>query len=310
MISVIVPIYNVEPYLKRCLDSLVAQSLQDAEFILVDDGSTDRSGEIADGYGDPRFKVFHTKNGGLSAARNAGIDRAKGEYLMFVDSDDWVAPDFCEVPWRAAVRNGADLVVFRRWFAKNGREKTLDLHGWPVGFVDAETAVDRGKNAVWNKLFKASLFDGIRFPVAYRSNEDIATTYKLVYRAEKILFVENYLYHYEVHRDSLSHCRQPDCYISAFLAAFERMEGLEACGYPKEKARIMAVSKAISVVTVPSLFGTEGYRKAEELLEELGDGIPPGGLSWKKRAALSAWKRNKTLYRWMCRVFARHRYSE
>lgn len=88
------------------------------------------------------------------------------------------------------------------------------------------------------------------------------------------------------------------------------MEGLEACGYPKDKVRIMAVSKAISVVTVPGLCGTEGYRKAEALLERLGDGIPPGGLSWKKRAALSVWKRNKTLYRWMCRVFASHRYSE
>ena len=111
MVSVIVPIYNVENYVKKCLDSLAAQTLKDVEFILIDDGSTDNSGKIADQYSsDPRFHIFHTENRGLSAARNYGIDQSHGEYLMFVDGDDWVAPDYCRIPYETAITNNADLV--------------------------------------------------------------------------------------------------------------------------------------------------------------------------------------------------------
>lgn len=114
MISVIVPIYNVEAYLPKCLDSLAAQTFPDAEFILIDDGSTDRSAEIASAYvgADPRFFVYHTTNHGLSAARNLGIEKARGDWLMFVDPDDYVTPDFCETPYRDALREEADLVIF------------------------------------------------------------------------------------------------------------------------------------------------------------------------------------------------------
>lgn len=123
LISVIVPIYNVEKYVRKCLDSLVAQTLREIEVICIDDGSTDRSGEIADEIArdDARFRVIHTENRGLSAARNRGIDEARSQWLMFVDSDDWVSPEFCRVPYEAAIEYGADLVIFGAYVVK--REK-------------------------------------------------------------------------------------------------------------------------------------------------------------------------------------------
>ncbi len=111
MISVIVPVYNVEPYLAGCLDSILSQTYRDLEILLIDDGSTDRGGTICDEYAakDPRIRVFHTENRGLSAARNRGLDEAKGEYVGFVDSDDRIDPDMFEYLLEAAERTGADV---------------------------------------------------------------------------------------------------------------------------------------------------------------------------------------------------------
>ena len=113
-VSVIVPVYNVEEYLRKCIDSIVAQTLKDIEIILVDDGSTDGSGTICDEYAsqDKRVRVVHKINGGLSSARNTGIEAASAPFLMFIDSDDWVEPNFCEKPYLAAKNNNADLVLF------------------------------------------------------------------------------------------------------------------------------------------------------------------------------------------------------
>lgn len=114
LISIIVPVYNVEQYLSRCVDSLVNQTYHNIEIILVDDGSPDRSGEICDEYAkkDKRVKVIHQSNGGLSDARNTALDIAKGDYLMFVDSDDWIEKKTCEILNRLASDYKADTVIF------------------------------------------------------------------------------------------------------------------------------------------------------------------------------------------------------
>ena len=112
LISVIVPIYNVERYVRKCLDSLVAQTMKQIEIICIDDGSTDRSGQIAEEYVGIHegvlFRVIHTENQGLSAARNRGIDEARSQWIMFVDSDDWVDEKFCETPYKTAVEKQAE----------------------------------------------------------------------------------------------------------------------------------------------------------------------------------------------------------
>ena len=120
LFSVIVPIYNVASYVRKCLDSLKNQTMKEIEVICIDDGSTDESGRIADEYKSnnfPVFRVIHTDNRGLSAARNRGIDEARADWLMFVDSDDWVDERFCEIPYKAAIKNRADMVIFNHYIA-------------------------------------------------------------------------------------------------------------------------------------------------------------------------------------------------
>ena len=122
LITVIVPIYNVAPYVRKCLDSLKRQTLKQIEVICIDDGSTDESGEIAEEYESqnwPLFRILHTDNQGLSAARNRGLDEAKSQWLMFVDSDDWVEPEFCEMPYKTAIEYQADLVIFGRYLTNS-----------------------------------------------------------------------------------------------------------------------------------------------------------------------------------------------
>ena len=300
MISVIVPIYNVEPYLKKCLDSLAAQTFHDVEFILVDDGSTDRSGQIADEYLDSRFKVFHTENRGLSAARNYGIDNSDGEWIMFLDGDDFVSPEFCEIPYRHAILNNADIVIFRAYNVKKQTIKKTSKKNWPNGIQNAETAVDCGRNVVWNKLYNRRLFDAIRFPSG-RAAEDTATTYKLIYEANRIVFIENYLYYYIIRGNSLSHSKIKNSYVDVFLFAYERFENLIKLGYPYDKAKTMLISKAVSLIAIPDLYGTDVYHKAETLL----DGLPaiPDDLPKKKRIALFVWRKNKKLFRYTCNIF-------
>ena len=162
-VSVIVPSFNVKAYLPRCLDSLCCQTLAEIEIILIDDGSSDGSGEIADRYAqtDNRFQVIHQENRGLSAARNRGIEAAQAYYLMFVDSDDWVDPDFC----RILLYHGASVVA-------------------------------------WNKLYHKRLFEDIRYPLG-RVYEDRGTTHRLVQAAERIWVSNAFLYHYCYRKNSI-----------------------------------------------------------------------------------------------------------
>lgn len=195
MISVIVPVYNVEPYLRKCLDSILAQTYRDLEILVIDDGSTDGSGEICDEYveKDERIKVFHTENRGLSAARNLGIDNANGEWIGFVDSDDWVEQDFCKIPYEYALSYQADIVIFRfhiigkknqKWVFKPGvktKEETLRL-------IHEEASI-----VVWNKMFRSCLFNRVRFPEG-KLYEDNAVTHRLIYEANDIYYSEAVLY--------------------------------------------------------------------------------------------------------------------
>ena len=131
-VSVIVPIYNIKQYLPRCIDSIRNQTLKDIEIILIDDGSTDGSSEICDQYAavDPRVRVLHKENEGLSAARNDGIQMARADYIMFVDGDDWVEPEFCELPYRAAVGNNVDAVSFLHvTVSENGVKEKCSFRG-------------------------------------------------------------------------------------------------------------------------------------------------------------------------------------
>ena len=185
-ISIIVPVYKVEKYLECCLDSLCRQSMANIEIILIDDASPDRCGEICDRYAanDARFRVIHQqKNKGLSAARNLGIRIASCDYLMFVDSDDWVADDFCKDAYQCAVQNNADLVMFNHQQVRNRKILPVSPATAAEGHKTREEAIDllftSVQNYSWNKLYRKELFNGVLFPEEY-NYQDVATTYKTV----------------------------------------------------------------------------------------------------------------------------------
>lgn len=214
LISVVVPIYNVEHYLERCLDSIISQTYTNLEIILVDDGSTDRSGAIADAYAakDSRVKVIHQKNGGLSIARNTGIEACRGEYLLFIDSDDYIAPNMCERLLSRLTEADADIAI--------GGFYRVDSHGTaefapPSQQINSKTDITqqyfKNKSAylviVWNKLYKTALF---RFPTPLRFaphmlEEDEIFSYRILYRASRIVTVDQPLYYYVQREGSIMH---------------------------------------------------------------------------------------------------------
>ena len=210
LISVIVPVYNVEAYLERCLDSLLEQTYSCLELILVDDGSQDASGEICDAYAakDSRVRVIHKKNGGLSDARNAGLDQAHGQYVTFVDSDDYVAPSYVEFLYRQVKDYSAEISVC-------GYVETSQS-GQNVQKSDEKIILD-GRSAVKDmlyqknvtvsacgKLYWAPLFQGIHFPKG-RLYEDVNTIYKVLLRADQVVCSKQVEYFYFVRPRSIVH---------------------------------------------------------------------------------------------------------
>lgn len=210
LVSIVVPIYNVEAYLKRCVDSLLLQTYKNIEIILVDDGGQDNSGAICDEYAkrDERIKVIHKPNGGLSDARNKGIDIANGEYIAFVDSDDYISNDFIEVLYEICEREKCDIAqckfekVYGDSFVEERRNGSITLRNnieqleFSFGNDDVESIV------VWNKLYKTNLFNNLRFPFG-KINEDEFTTYKLFYKANKIVTVNLAMYGYFMSENSI-----------------------------------------------------------------------------------------------------------
>ena len=194
-ISIIVPVYKVEKYLECCLDSLCRQTMANIEIILIDDASPDRCGEICDRYAakDARFRVIHQqKNKGLSAVRNLGIRIASCDYLMFVDSDDWVADDFCKDAYQCAVQNNADLVMFGFQYVSDSKTPAMPDKPFSIIHKNCNEAIDllftEVKNFAWNKLYRKELFNGVSYPEGY-AYEDIATTYKTVCNASNIFYL-------------------------------------------------------------------------------------------------------------------------
>jgi len=202
LITIIVPIYNVSDYLERCLKSIIKQTYKNLEIILVDDGSTDGSSLICDEYAlkDNRIKVIHKKNGGLSDARNKGIDIANGEYIMFVDSDDYIALDLTKFLYNSLVKNKADISTCL-YQCFHDKEDVLDFYDNTEYVCSNTEALEKmlyQKNcttSAWGKLYKASLFEDIRYPKD-KICEDLDTTYLLFSKASKVVIntIKKYFY--------------------------------------------------------------------------------------------------------------------
>lgn len=213
MVSVIVPVYNVERYVGECVDSILTQSYRDIEVILVDDGSTDSSGAICDGFAseESRVVVFHKENGGLSDARNFGLARSHGEWISFVDSDDWVSPVFIESLLKAALDSGCDIaaIPFGKQFKDGeGCGLTDSIPVKPVKHLAAHDVqrlmlyqvLDTG--AQW-RLYRRELLGVDPFPVGMYY-EDLASIYRIIHRVDQVAVCDcRNLYAYRMRRDSI-----------------------------------------------------------------------------------------------------------
>lgn len=202
LVSIIVPVYNVSAYLRKCVESLVNQTYERIEIILVDDGSTDNSGLLCDEWKktDSRIVVIHKKNGGLSDARNAGIQFAKGAYMTFVDGDDRLTSNACEVLLDAAKRNSGQIVVAGLMLESTSGEvdyeESLCGKEQNVSSQDALKLVFQGRGySACGKLYHKEVFSDIRFPKG-KLDEDFATMYKLFLAAENITYIPEYVYYY------------------------------------------------------------------------------------------------------------------
>lgn len=212
MVSVIVPVYQVELYLERCIESILKQSVTNIEILLIDDGSRDGSAQICDRYEqiDMRIRVIHKENGGLSSARNCGLDHATGKYILFVDSDDWIEKSMLEELCFAAEYYGADIA--EGGFTNVYKDSSVNTSGdTGLYFVaDSEETMLQElrwkyfKCVAWNKIYRRTLFDGLRYPVA-KLHEDVFLTYQIFSKAKKSVYVDRNLYHYDQTRsDSIT----------------------------------------------------------------------------------------------------------
>lgn len=210
IVSIIIPVYKVEKYMNRCIESIMNQTYKKIEIILVDDGSPDNCGKICDEYAkkDKRVVVVHKENGGLSDARNAGIDIAKGKYIAFVDSDDYVDNDYVEILYKAISEDKADIAISsHKVMYENGTilekatgERNILTQKETIKRILYDEGIDL---SAWAKLYKKELFKTMKFPKG-RLFEDAAITCKIISLTEKVSLVSKSTYNYIIRNDSIT----------------------------------------------------------------------------------------------------------
>ena len=229
-ISIIVPVYNVERYLEKCIDSILNQTFRDIELILVDDGSTDNSGIICDRYKnkDDRIIVIHKDNGGLSSARNTGINVAKGDFIGFVDSDDYIDENMYYKLYYLCIKNGCEISVCK--FANEIDGKSINLRENEYTHImnneDGMKELFKGilyRFSACNKLFKSDLFKEVAFPEG-RIHEDLSTTYRLFGNVNKVGYINYEGYVYVKRSNSILTCKYSRKRLDAFIGWSEILE--------------------------------------------------------------------------------------
>ncbi len=284
-ISVVVAVYNIEKYIKDCVESILAQDFDDFEVILVDDGSTDKSGAICDKFTDKRVKVIHQKNLGLSEARNNGLAAAKGDFIAFIDGDDTISEHYLSKLYDAARENKADIAVCGYETVYNDKVKTTApkqcvLSGSDATWKLLTEQLDLDVLA-WNKLYRRSLFtkNKISYP-AGEKNEDNLTTYKLYAKAKRVCFIEDLLYSYLKRSDSITGQQNSERRQAAKeQAANEALEYLRGDEKLSKAARIALAWAKISWINYAietknsTLFAEKRAEYLEIKLGKLGGGL-------------------------------------
>lgn len=299
LVSVIVPIYNVEPYLRRCLDSLAAQTYQNLQIIMVDDCSTDHGPQIAQEYADQdpeRFILIRReKNGGLSAARNTGMDAATGAWLAFVDSDDWVTEDYISSMYEVAQADGAELVVNCSMYLSDGISH-FQLRDPCPNLVTQQTIHQIIATVVFTAPGKLYLHDLVkesqmRFPEDIWRCEDISTTIPFMTHCKKISILHKPTYNYFQRTDSLSNTNHKNVDLSFYPKTIQRMQDLSAPGFEQE-LEFRAISELL--YGMPMIMVRSGRTKKE--LSQHIDWFREKYPNWKRNTYLPRMAKAKYVF--------------
>ena len=286
LISLIVPIYNVENYLWSCLDSIAKQTYSNIEVLLVNDGSSDGSGAICQEFvaRDSRFRYIEKGNGGLSDARNVGIARAQGEFLSFVDSDDWIEPTYVEDLYRAALFNAAEVVVsnYKKFDVKDNCywihvfDDYYETHYSGEELIQQLPALERKDfsfTTSWGILFAHRLFDAISFPKG-KTIEDTRTNYRLFAESRRLTYIHKALYNYRVGVDSISSRITEKLLVDVLECLMERMAVYAVKGWnvADERENVLTNLKLrYNQAKEAGLQNTEIFKRYAELLYLLSD---------------------------------------
>lgn len=279
-VSVIVPVYKVEQYLDKCIKSVLEQTYQDIELILVDDGSPDDCGNICDDYAkrDSRVRVIHKENGGLSSARNAGIEIASGAYIMFVDSDDYIASNMVETLYQRMRQDDSDMVVCGSQKVDekgNLLPNSEGIHNqngiytadefYPLLFLCFVEA--------WGKLYKRTAFEDIRFPVG-KLHEDVFVTYKAVEKCAKISVLAEKLYYYLQRDNSIMHARYHKERLDAVEGFLEVLKFFVERNLPKAIEQVcLQIICILSLASAKLDFKDKASRERYDTLKNEFDGL-------------------------------------
>ena len=240
VISVIIPIYNTKTALPRCIESVINQTYKDIEIILVDDGSTDGSSEICDSYAEKfeNIRVIHKENGGLSSARNEGIEVAKGRFLAFVDSDDYVHKDFLKALYSNLIEYDAHISECE-YLCVDDKSTALDNSTRDVKIFDGTEAIkgflnnNSVESVACNKLYKKEIFDDIRYPYG-RIHEDEFVIHHVLFKCKRLVHTTEYLYYYCRHSNSIIGRKYDEKRFDYFDALLDRIDFLENVGMHEE----------------------------------------------------------------------------
>lgn len=258
-LSIVVPVYKVEQYIHKCVNSILNQTFKDFELILVDDGSPDNCGKICDEYAskDNRVKVIHQENGGVSKARNMGLDAANGDYISFIDPDDWIDKNMYVDTLTFMADNDLDIVCFDVEEVRISKSFVRYKYDGDRIFTSHkalyEILVDGIDNSPCNKIYKKHTWDGVYFPVGRRF-EDVATIYRTFHQAGKVGYMRKAYYHY-FRREGSAIALSFDAQRRSenFIGYKERYEfAQEHCKDAVEKCKMFAVKTALSAITAES----------------------------------------------------------
>lgn len=296
-ISIVVPVYNVEEYLERCVDSLLGQTYQNMEIILVDDCSTDGSGQLAKKYAEDHMDkcrfVQREQNGGLAAARNSGIAIATGSYITFVDSDDWVSKDYLQVLLEIALADDADIVTASLAYTyPDGHQDIQSLA--PLTTASSQSLkLALIRSYACGRLYRMAFFreSGLKFPTNVKRAEDMGVIIPLFSRSEKLSFLDKPLYYYWQRSSSLSNANQKGIDISFYDTAFQNILDHIEPGFEKEM-EFRAVSELMYGKIMIMVRSGRGRREIAEQVESFNRKYP----MWRQNPYLSYLPKGKRIF--------------